>query len=522
MDEYLKKSERCLCGFAFTLYMLVTCYKLTNAPLWLDETIEYWYSKVMFGKLPFEGAIANAATDMYQRIISTFQPPLYNFILYFWLKLGNGEWWFRFFGVAAGFLGMVAVYKTIKKIKNAYLASLAVIFCTFVYQLVYYWQECAEYCLMLGSLFWTIYFWFRLMERINPKNIILFTLSAILPIYSQYGAVFAVAGLILTAYGRVLLSRNKTCIITVCASCAAALIGFALPLYYLFVKKQMLNQQEGLVPETADWSAGLFQNMKESLETVFKWNFAPDFGGAAIKILVVILCAAVLIVLIMGKNKIIKTFAAVNIFTWLSYYFTVKTGIYAYGNFGNRYNLFLIPMWIILFFAVGIEIYQIMAERLSERAGTLKFYYAGICACLIFSLSFLSWNAKIQNNWGKENVRGAVEAWYLENAEMSNTLVYYAADSGFSYYVRNNGNYTEQTERNVNYMDWYRDKSQEEYLAYVKSVYGDTLPDEIYVVGSHTRGDFETLVNAISSEGYGREDIFSSGAYLVKMSRTEE
>lgn len=520
MGEYLKKGEKCLCGFAFTLYILVTCYKLTNAPLWFDETIEYWYSKVMFGKLPFDGA----DTNMYQRIISTYQPPLYNFIMHFWLKLGNGEWWFRLFGVVMGFLGMIAIYRTIKKIGNAYMGSLAVIFSTFVYQLVYYWQECAEYCLMLASLCWTIYFWFKLMDNMKAKNIILFTVAAIIPIYSQYGAVFAVVGMILTAFVRVLLSKNKTSIVTICVSYAVALIGFALPLYFLFFRKQMLSQQGGEIAlQGFDWDAGLIWDIAKNLAIVFKWNLAPFLNNIAIIFLVAVLCAAVLIVLIMGKNKIVKIFAAVNIFTWLVYYFSVKIGIYAYGSFENRYNLFLIPMWIILFFAVGIEIYQIIADRIFERVSSLKSYYAGICVCLIFCMSFLSWNAKIQNNWEKENIRGVVEAWYEENAEISHTLVYYGADSGFSYYVRNNENYTEKTEINVNYMHWYRDKSQEEYLAYVKSVYGDTLPNEIYVVGSHTRDDFNTLVNAIISEGYNREDMISSGGgYLIKLSRTEE
>ena len=121
MKEYIKKGEKYIVGFVFLLYLSVAGYKLTNAPLWFDETIEYWFSKVMFGELPFESVGTVGSVNMYQRIISTFQPPLYNFVMHFWLKFGDGEWWFRFFGVAMGFLGMTAVFKTVKRIGNAYI-----------------------------------------------------------------------------------------------------------------------------------------------------------------------------------------------------------------------------------------------------------------------------------------------------------------------------------------------------------------------------------------------------------------
>lgn len=90
--------EEIVVGFAFTFFFLVTCYKLTNAPLWYDETIEYWYSKVMVGSLPWDSmnSVDSHFENMYQRIVSTFQPPLYNFLMYFWLKISSTEWWFRF------------------------------------------------------------------------------------------------------------------------------------------------------------------------------------------------------------------------------------------------------------------------------------------------------------------------------------------------------------------------------------------------------------------------------------------
>ena len=71
------KKKYIFLGSVFTLFILITIYKLTNASLWYDEAIEYWYSKVLIGVLPYDSSMVN----MYQRIISTYQPPLYNVIM---------------------------------------------------------------------------------------------------------------------------------------------------------------------------------------------------------------------------------------------------------------------------------------------------------------------------------------------------------------------------------------------------------------------------------------------------------
>lgn len=103
---------------AFAFFFLITCYKLTYAPLWFDETIEFWYSKNLNGYVPYEMQNGGQASSMYQRIVSTYQPPLYNIVMFFWLKISTAEWWFRFFSVLMGFVGNLAIYKTVKKLSN--------------------------------------------------------------------------------------------------------------------------------------------------------------------------------------------------------------------------------------------------------------------------------------------------------------------------------------------------------------------------------------------------------------------
>ena len=513
MNQIQIKKERLLCGAAFCFFVLVTAYKLTNAPLWFDETVEYWYSKFIIGSVPYE----NGYTSMYQRIISTYQPPLYNVIMYFWLKISESEWWFRFFGVFMGFIGMIGLYKTIRKIGNGYIAALAVVFSTCVYQLAYYWQECAEYCLMLGTLFWTVYFWFCLIDKPNKNNIIAFTISAIIPVYSQYGAVFPVVAMAVVAFIYIIALKDHKKIIIIAISDAVALIVAALPLYVFFLRKQMLNQQGGEISlKNISFSEGVFQDFFNNLRVVFKWNFLSYYSEIATTIFLVIILLMIIATILLSRSMAVRLFAITNIIIWLLYYISVKFGIYSYGSFGSRYNLFLIPVWIILFFSVAIEFSSILARYIPEKF-EVKTLYAGIGVGFILCFSYFGWVSKLQGNWSKEDCRGAVKAWYEVGAENSNTIVYYGANTGFAYYVRQSSQYNEATENNVNYMNWYRDKSEDVYREYVNSIYGASWPNEIYVVASHTRDDMNTFITSIMTMGYEREDIYSKGAYLIRL-----
>ena len=79
-------------AFCFFVFMMV--YKLMNSALWYDEWIEYYFS---------QKSIMNG--ELYQSVISTFQPPLYNFLMHFWLKISDSLLWFRLFNVVIGAVG---------------------------------------------------------------------------------------------------------------------------------------------------------------------------------------------------------------------------------------------------------------------------------------------------------------------------------------------------------------------------------------------------------------------------------
>ena len=95
---FLLRRENIILIFCLLVIFSIYVVYLTKSGLWYDEGIEYFYSKYL-GVLP-EGVQVNAEgkTNMYMRICSTFQPPLYNVLLVASIR------WSKFFQVYRDFV----------------------------------------------------------------------------------------------------------------------------------------------------------------------------------------------------------------------------------------------------------------------------------------------------------------------------------------------------------------------------------------------------------------------------------
>ena len=122
-------------GVAFVYYWIMALYKLTEAPIWQDEAMEFYCS------LPVRGAIrgVTAYDTMYERMVRIQQqPPLYNWIMCLWLQVSEGEWWFRFSSVVFGFAAALGLYFVIRKLCDRYMAAFCVVIYSSIYILMYY------------------------------------------------------------------------------------------------------------------------------------------------------------------------------------------------------------------------------------------------------------------------------------------------------------------------------------------------------------------------------------------------
>ena len=122
-------------GVALIYYWIMALYKLTQAPIWQDEAMEFFCS------VPVKGAIRGVTeyASMYERMARIQQqPPLYNWVMCLWLQISEGEWWYRFSSVVFGFVAAIALYFVIRKLCNRYLAAFCVVVYSSIYILMYY------------------------------------------------------------------------------------------------------------------------------------------------------------------------------------------------------------------------------------------------------------------------------------------------------------------------------------------------------------------------------------------------
>lgn len=568
---------------AFTLFFLSVCYKLTQASLWYDEAVEYWYSKYMTGPLPIPTLNTIGTTSMYERIITTFQPPLYNFLMFFWLKISESMWWFRFFGVVMAMIGAAGIWNVVRFLTssvNAYrlcldsstdmgrssdfnamnqfggvlLADLSVALLGMVYQMTYFWQECSEYCVMLAALPWAVYFWLCLMETPSPRYIWGFVIASVAAIYGQYGAGFPVILMIVWSFFVVLRRKEKHLNIHLLLSYASAFLFAAVPLLWFFILPQV-NRQRGEVSEiwSLTFDGNILKDILVQLRIVIRWNFFSWADMWVTNIMMVLILVLVAGAFFLGKNRTTKRLLILNGIILVLYYILVKLGYYGLGGYGNRYNLFMVPLWLVTFYAVMLEWYEMIPrlitwlrnrfeknsdeitvqtdinEEKSDVAGKMdnSRFDDVMRRCLptfllifVIIYSLCAWNLGLKDNFVKEDHRGLVEAWYENQGYELPTYVYYGAVPGFAYYLKQNKGYSDQTQEKLVYQEYLRRGSVEEYQQQLVDIYGEEWPEDMYLGASHTLSDWDKLVEVFERSGYEMETIFiGSDAYLLRLTK---
>lgn len=438
------------------VYFIVACYKLTYAALWYDEAVEFYYSRHIFAsEVPGYGI-----RNMYQRIISTFQPPLYNFLMFFWLRISESEWWFRFAGVVAGYCGSIGIYKTIKQYCNWKWATLSMFAFFSIYHVLYYIQECAEYILLLAFIPWTVYFFLHVLANKSWKNIILFIVFSILPIYSQYGAAFAVIPMLLLVFIDTVFSKDWNSLKKLSIGYICALIFAAIPLYVFFLKPQIANQPVKTISsfESFFYNNVLYDFFKSFFE-VFKWNIiSPNIweNPAIVPLFTVFIFFFIILccyILLKSKNKILKYLVISNIITLCLYYFAVKTKIYAFpvyvregwNGFFSRYGLFFIPLWVSSFFYIAYNSFRLFQVPKSYKKIFLVFILF-FCVCGIIQ----HW----QHGKKADDMRGVVDCWYsLEKTRQEKTILIGHGCGSFYYYFTHHKKFNKRDEKNIKYKE---------------------------------------------------------------------
>ncbi len=508
---------------AFVYYWVMALYKLTQAPIWQDEAMEFYCS------IPVRGAIRGVTeyASMYERMAYIQQqPPLYNWVMCLWLQVSEGEWWYRLSSVVFGFIAALGLYAVIRKLCDRYMAAFCVVIYSSIYILMYYIKEASEYSLLIMLLFWLVYAWLLLCERMGGRRILLFTLLCVLSVFTHYGAAFVVVPFGISVLVMAARSRDwKSFRLGLGLDIAAGGIG-GFVLLYFFMIPQSANHVSTLFSEKEIMieRGNIVLDFLNSLMWVFKWS-TIDMDRDWDKIWWLIIGAMIVIALVIAyvavksRRDVIRKYLYCNIAVYLIYYIVTKLNIYAYGWYGNRYNMFLFPLWFVL---IAVSLYElVMLLRQSDsrfvagkgaRLVQTGLVLAGVVYCFYGDY-------RISCHWAKMDLRTVVAEWYARDGYEVPTLLDFHQRYAFTYYFTHDGVYDASQWDNVLYNDeiepFDAKSGTQIWKDYLQRIYDGRLPDALYLV----TGQWNAFVDAFEELGYEVDPVVDTTAKLYYMKR---
>lgn len=518
----LKKEKLLLWGILVCLALLF----ITNAnhsPLWYDEGIEYFYSKVIWGTVPAGGS----TTTMYQRICSTYQPPLYNVFAYIWLFFFDiGDFSFRLFSVLIMLVGSVGFYKCLKELMGTVWATLGGVFYILTDKVMYYTLECSEYVLMLCCLNWMLYFFVKEFRASTTKTVVGFFCFAVLSVYSQYGAVFVV----LPLYLMLLLKNRKRNLKMMMLATFVVAIGGAIPLLKFFVLPQMQQQGSLTVSHVPVWEGILLVDYVKGFfyKLIHLWYFSSADDPILSIIPVYLICFAFVLAflgcILEEKNNMGRWLIFASALSYTVYYIAVLFSFYGYNywsdskgtaNLGTRYSIFLIPL-ITLFIVYGL--YSLLQ---SLRKNEAFFRGTTIILCVGW-LVFCCLNiVNLEKGWKKDDVRDVSEVWYASQGYETMTIVHDWSNANFQFYLMHDERYDPVYQEQILELDsWVRDSSVEEMKKELQQL-GVFEKNSLYFVGPYDRypESYTNFCKVMEEQGYFITQLYCGRSALLYLTK---
>ena len=463
-----------------------------HSALWSDEWIEYYYSQKSL-----------RTGDMYRAIVSTFQPPLYNIVMHFWLKISQSLLWFRLFNVVLGFISGIFIYKTIQLLYTKRTAIISVSILAVCYQWVYCIQECSEYSLMLTCLSVSIYFYISCSVEFRLYPFLGFILFSVLAIYSQYGSVFVTIPLLALFFFKTVFDTQvqKKRKVFILLTYIFSLAVFALPLYLFFLKNQLDNN--AIADNTTVFGADVIRDFPFVFGRIIGYLFNADQGEiwpivlSVFSVIVLALC-----LLIVANRKVEwpkKSIIIVLLSGYALHFFLVQMHIYAMAHpgksagFFERYSYFYIPLCIVAFPIIIVE-----SKVLTALTSWKKYAFVGLAAWVLI-VSFVG----VMQNWHKAYDDVYIKIW-AENEGWKEPTYLYGVKHGFYYYVKHLDNYDKSFLNNV-----------------YETVDDDHLPEHFWAWRINWGGKgWETTIEKARSLGYTVK-VYSDKGYNGQLAYCE-
>lgn len=493
------KAEAILIVLGSIFYMFMMLYRLTYSPLWFDEYIERIISQMSL-----------KSNEMYSNIIITFQPPLYNFLMHFWLKVSTGILWFRLFNIIPGIITGLCLYLSIRKLYGYKASFLSIILLSLCYQYIYCVQECSEYQLMVMFAALTMYFYIKYSFSKSRLDAFLFILWAVCAMYSQYGAMFIVIPFLSVFYIKTLISKDFKKITYLTALYGIALFAAAVPLYVLYASKQL---KENAIAEHTTVNFGisellsLFTKPGHILGYLYNIpvNVFTEIVLGVVGVLFIVLSIYIALYkfhrLYASTNKnttdsIVFDLIIILLIGYVLHYFLVVFHIYAMvhpgqsGGFFARYSYFYIPLVITVFVIICMEMKRLtLDEWINNKCNSI------VTLCVITAIVTICFAPGIMKNWHKAYDDIFAETWVENHGWEQPTYLIGQAKYGFDFFIK----------------DVYGDAAAAN--AFHESQL-DTgyMPEAFWLWRTDWGGDnFDLFVNEAKSQGYNVEILYDYG-----------
>lgn len=497
--------------------------KLTHANLWYDEAIEYFYSKAVLGQVPGGGSTAN----MYERICSTYQPPLYNILMHFWLMLFDSEFGFRLCGVIVTAVGGVGIFFGIEELSDDDLwALMSTLLYMFTSSVAYYALECAEYNLMLCCMAWAVCFYIKTLKRSHVSSLIGFFIFACLAVYSQYGAVFLVIGMFCSIVVDAIINKNGAMVRNIAIGTIVVFIFAALPLIYFFLFPQMNKQGSVRVSHVPVFVDNIAIDFIKGIITCLYWDFTfPDLSILTDRLIIAGVGGALIFTVfaLVKEHRQFYPFILSISVAYTIYFAAVACSFYGYNewngelgcnNLGGKYAIFLVPIIVVTL----VESMRFTLNRLREEKSII--YKMSVPLFIVWIIIYCGIEiVKLGRvNWEKGDIREMTESWYESEAFDSLTLVHEQRDAMFQFYLIHNNQYSELYQNHIIATErWIRDAEYEDVKENLE-IMGIYDYDDFYYI-TPMSGSYEAFTKVMEDKGYSIEIIFEGTSGLLHITK---
>ena len=503
------KNQTLLYAAVFVGILAVYLMRATASGLWFDEAIEYYFSSTLRGPVPG----ARSDYTMYRRILLTYQPPLYNGLMYLWLSIYDSEFWFRLAGILVTFIGGAGVYLALREIADRDWAAAGAAVYLLAGGVSEYALEAGEYNLMMCMMCWAVFFYLRAVRKETGGSVLGFIAFACLAAYSQYGVVF----LIVPMYGSLFLHfvKRKKRLRELLIGSLAALIAAVLLVRFFLISQMRVQGSAGVshTPVFAYGIADVFVSLARTL--VFTFH-----SGKWIQLALAAPAGLLLLFALPQRDRTLFRLLLLLSCGWIAYYLLTACSVYGYNgrwnpnqlgtaNIGGRYSLMFAPLMAV---TLVYGVYRFRAARPDGSAP--KWMAAALCLLIAYA---------VIGAWGilatpkKDDVREATQVWYDEKAYNAKTLVNQWDDPIFQFYLTHHPDYEEAYQENVVLSSWWAGENPNQMEKKLSSL--QLLEAEEFYYISKVSEDYENhyrvFFNLMKEHGFALKEIYRGASALI-------